>query len=87
MGKYEEAHGIFQSTGINLTTEGCKYLGCFVGTKVGSEKYVINLQERWVEEFDVLKPGWQYKKHMQSSQWVLTQNDIKCELYQISKMY
>ena len=52
--KYEEAQKLFENTGINITTEGRKYLGGFVGTKIGAETYVNNLQEKWLEELNVL---------------------------------
>ena len=43
-GKYEEALREFSDTGINITTDGRKYLGGFVGQKEASEEYVNELQ-------------------------------------------
>ena len=52
--KYDEALEIFAGTGINITTEGRKYLGGFVGTKEGSENYVQELRDEWIEQLEVL---------------------------------
>ena len=41
--KFEEAKQIFEGTGINITTEGRKYLGGFVGTREGAEEYAKEL--------------------------------------------
>ena len=43
--KEEEAREIFADTGIQITTEGRKYLGGYVGTRAGAEKYVNELQD------------------------------------------
>ena len=37
--KFEEAERIFEGTGVKLTKEGRKYLGGYVGTREGAEKY------------------------------------------------
>ena len=52
--KYEDAQVVFHGTGINISIEGRKYLGGFVGTKEGSVSYVNKLQEKWIEELEVL---------------------------------
>ena len=52
--KEEEAKQIFAGTGIQITTEGRKYLGGYVGTRAGAEKYVNSLQEEWVEQLEEL---------------------------------
>ena len=44
------AEEIFRGTGINITYEGKKYLGGFVGTDEGTTKYVEELVTKWVEE-------------------------------------
>ena len=44
------AEEIFRGTGINITYEGKKYLGGFVGTDEGTTKYVKELVANWVEE-------------------------------------
>ena len=43
--KYAEAVRIFAGTNINITIEGRKYLGGFVGTKEASVEYVIELRD------------------------------------------
>jgi hypothetical protein len=52
--KLEEAKIVFRGTGVNITTEGRKYLGGFVGTREGAEKYVGELVEDWVEQLKEL---------------------------------
>ena len=49
-----DAAEIFAGTGINITTEGRKYLGGFVGTTEGAEKYVKELVNEWLEQLDEL---------------------------------
>ena len=44
------AEEIFRGVGINITYEGKKYLGGFVGTDEGTTKYVKELVANWVEE-------------------------------------
>ena len=48
--KLAEATTMFAGTNVNITTEGRKYLGGFVGTREGAEKYVAELVEEWVEQ-------------------------------------
>ena len=48
--KEEEARQIFADTGIQITTEGRKYLGGYVGTRAGAVKYVRELQDEWLEQ-------------------------------------
>ena len=45
---------MFRDTGVNITTEGRKYLGGFVGTNEGKEKYVQELVDSWVSQLTVL---------------------------------
>ena len=52
--KLEEANTVFAGTGVNVTTEGRKYLGGFVGTREGAIQYVNELQEEWLEQLQVL---------------------------------
>ena len=52
--KYEEAVRVFADTAINITTEGRKYLGGFVGTLEGSEEYVRELVGEWINQLQVL---------------------------------
>ena len=48
------AEEIFQGTNINITTDGQKYLGGFLGTEEAVEKYVKDLVEDWISQLDVL---------------------------------
>ena len=48
--KYEEAKIIFAGTGVQITPEGRKYLGGYVGTRDGAVKYVNELMEEWLEQ-------------------------------------
>ena len=52
--KLEEAERIFLGTNVNITTDGRKYLGGFVGKKEGSETYVNELVAEWVKQLEVL---------------------------------
>ena len=52
--KLERAEEIFQDTGVKITAEGRKYLGGHIGSRDGSEKYVGELVEKWVEELKTL---------------------------------
>ena len=52
--KYNEAVQIFEGTGINITKDGRKYLGGFVGTTEASEQYVQELLNDWVEQLQEL---------------------------------
>ena len=48
--KLEEAKQLFAGSGIQITPEGRKYLGGYVGTEAGAHKYVGELLEEWLEE-------------------------------------
>lgn len=48
--KLQDAELIFAGSGVQITTEGRKYLGGYVGTTAGAEKYVQELVGEWVEE-------------------------------------
>ena len=39
----EEARNIFQGTGVNITDEGKKYLGGFIGSEEGKNNYMGEL--------------------------------------------
>ena len=52
--KEEEARRMFQGTGINITTEGRKYLGGYVGTREGAVGYVRGLQDEWLAQLEEL---------------------------------
>ena len=52
--KIEEANTLFAGSEIKITTEGRKYLGGYVGTTAGAEKYVSELVSEWVEELSEL---------------------------------
>ena len=52
--KYDEAKQIFDGTGINITTQGRKYLGGYVGTKEGAEEYVQELVIDWITQLQEL---------------------------------
>ena len=50
----ERAQQIFHGTGVNITTEGRKYLGGFVGTVEGASEYVRGLVRSWVDQLKEL---------------------------------
>ena len=52
--KEQEARELFNGTGVNITLEGRKYLGGFVGIDEGKEKYVGELVGEWVSQIEVL---------------------------------
>ena len=47
-----EAQKVFNVSGINITTEGKKYLGGFIGTEEGKEEYVKGLIEDWIDQIN-----------------------------------
>ena len=49
-----KAKEIFAGTGINITTEGRKYLGGFIGTREGTESYIQELVDDWMEQLKQL---------------------------------
>ena len=48
------AREVFEGTNINMTTQGRKYLGGFIGSKSGSGKYTEELVSLWGEQLKVL---------------------------------
>ena len=52
--KLQEAVELFRGTGINITTEGRKYLGGYVGTEEGSKKYFQELCDEWSFQLEEL---------------------------------
>ena len=52
--KLEEAERMFAGTGINITTEGRKYLGGYVGSREGAVKYVQGLVKNWLTQLEEL---------------------------------
>ena len=50
----ERAEEIFRDTGVQITSEGRKYLGGFVGKTAGAENYVTDLVNEWVEQLQTL---------------------------------
>ena len=48
--KFAKANEIFCGTGIQITTEGRKYLGGFIGTEEGKVRYVKNLVDDWCNQ-------------------------------------
>lgn len=52
--KFHEAVELFKNTGINITTDGRKYLGGFVGTEEAKIEYVTELRDEWINQLVVL---------------------------------
>ena len=52
--KLNEAEELFRDTGIQITTEGRKYLGGFIGTQEGRENYVKQLVDEWMSQLSEL---------------------------------
>ena len=52
--KEQEARQLFADTKVNISIEGRKYLGGFVGKNEGSESYVSELVEEWVSQINTL---------------------------------
>ena len=52
--KLEEAKEMFAGTGVNITIEGRKYLGGYVGTREGAVKYVDELVKEWAMQLTEL---------------------------------
>ena len=49
-----DAQEMFGDTVVQITTEGRKYLGGFIGTQEGRENYVKQLVEEWVSQLSEL---------------------------------
>ena len=49
-----KAQELFEGTGINITTDGQKYLGGFIGTEKAVSNYVDELVDGWIDQLDVL---------------------------------
>ena len=52
--EFDEAVAVFAGTGINITKEGRKYLGGFVGTNESANEYVTELRDDWISQLEVL---------------------------------
>ena len=52
--KLQLAEELFRGTEINITTEGRKYLGGYVGTEEGSRKYFKELCDEWCSQLEEL---------------------------------
>ena len=52
--EFNRAIEIFDKTNINITTEGQKYLGGFLGTDEAVQDYVEELVNDWVAQLDIL---------------------------------
>lgn len=48
------ADNVFSDTKINITTDGKKYLGSFIGTQDEKEKYIIGLVNEWIVQIKKL---------------------------------
>ena len=51
---YNEAVRVFEGTGVNITTEGRKYLGGFIGTIQARRNYVSKLVDKWCKQLKTL---------------------------------
>ena len=51
--EFDEAVAVFAGTGINITKEGRKYLGGFVGTNESANEYVTELRDNWISQLEV----------------------------------
>jgi len=49
---YEEAKTLFPD--VSVTTEGCRYLGSFIGTESGKTKFIQEKCREWTEEIEGL---------------------------------
>jgi hypothetical protein len=52
--RLERAQEVFKDTGVNITTEGKRYLGGFVGTDDATTKYMQELVAEWIEQLKQL---------------------------------
>ena len=52
--RFERAQEIFKDTGVNITTEGKRYLGGFVGTEEGTMTYMDELVNEWITQLKLL---------------------------------
>ena len=48
--KFDRAEEIFRDSGVNINTEGRKYLGGYVGKEEGALNYVESLMEEWMDQ-------------------------------------
>lgn len=49
-----KAHEIFRGTGVNITVEGRKYLGGYIGSGDGCDDYANQLVNSWCSQLEVL---------------------------------
>ena len=52
--RLEEARVLFAETKINITTEGRKYLGGFIGNKNSRAEYGNQLVDKWIKKIEKL---------------------------------
>jgi hypothetical protein len=50
----EDAKTVFYGTGVNITSEGRKYLGGFVGSNEGRRDYIQSLVDNWKTQLETL---------------------------------
>ena len=50
----DKANNLFEETGVQITTEGRKYLGGYIGTAEGTTKYVEGLVDDWIKQLKKL---------------------------------
>ena len=50
----EEAHRLFSSTGIDIRSNGCRYLGGAIGERVFGDIYRTSMVEKWCKDLRIL---------------------------------
>ena len=68
--EYEEkAKSLFPDL-INITTEGCRYLGSFIGTETGKTKFIQAKCAEWIEEIEGLASIARHEPHLSYAAFV-----------------
>ena len=50
----DKANDLFEGTGVQITTEGRKYVGGYIGTAEGATKYVEGIVDDWIKQLKKL---------------------------------
>ena len=50
----DDVQQVFADTDIEITTEGRKYLGGFIGGEAGQSKYIDDLVDTWCDQLTLL---------------------------------
>ena len=76
----ESAKTLFPS--INITTEGHKYLGSFIGTEDGKKKFVADQIKEWSKDIDALAEIAKSEPQLAYAAYILNDGNLFAEQLQ-----